>query len=53
VSAPDPIPGPPVGAAEIALLRTAVKYGQTPDVRQDAEERLIELGFDPHEPEAA
>ena len=31
-------------AAEIALLRTTVMYGQTPDVRQDAIERLEELG---------
>lgn len=34
-------------AAEIALLRTTVMYGQTPDVRQDAIERLRELGVDP------
>lgn len=49
----DPHPGPPVSPAEIALLRTTVKYGQTADVRQDAEERLLELGLDPHAPEAA
>lgn len=37
-------------AAEIALLRTTVMYGQTPDVRQDALERLRELGIDPTAP---
>jgi hypothetical protein len=47
MSAFDLRPSPPVSAAEIALLRTTVKYGQAPDVRQDAEERLLELGIDP------
>jgi hypothetical protein len=37
-------------AAEIALLRTTIMYGQTPDVRQDAMERLRELGVDPTDP---
>ena len=37
-------------AAEIALLRTTVTYGQTPDMRQDAMERLAALGVDPADP---
>lgn len=39
-------------AAEIALLRTTMRYGQTADVRQDAMERLRELGVDPTRPES-
>jgi hypothetical protein len=53
VSTPETRSVRPASPAEIALLRTSVKYGQTPDVRQAAEERLLELGVDPHAPEAA
>jgi hypothetical protein len=33
--------------AEVALLRTTVRFGQTAAARQDAMQRLAALGLDP------
>lgn len=35
------------GSAEIALLRTTVRFGQTVEARRVAMERLAALGLDP------